>query len=86
MKFKLLGLSALFALTTPAISEQESMKIEGAPDPVEVAADVMRARLAKWAPPAMKYESGVFAKYVALVGSAAEGAVTSRPTFATAKA
>ena len=29
----------------------------------------------------MKYEAGVFAKYVALVGSAAEGAVTSRPTF-----
>ncbi len=34
------GLSALFALATPAISEEESLKIEGAPDPVEVAADV----------------------------------------------
>ncbi len=40
MKLKLLSLSALFALATPAISEEESLKIEGAPDPVEVAADV----------------------------------------------
>jgi hypothetical protein len=40
MKLKLLSLSALFALATPAISEKESLKIEGAPDPVEVAADV----------------------------------------------
>ena len=39
MKLKLLCLSALFALVTPAISEKESLKIEGAPDPVEVAAD-----------------------------------------------
>ncbi|WP_341824451.1 hypothetical protein, partial [Escherichia coli] len=40
MKLKLLSLSALFALATPAISEEESLKIEGAPDPVEVAKDV----------------------------------------------
>ena len=40
MKLKLLSLSVLFALATPAISEEESLKIEGAPDPVEVAADV----------------------------------------------
>ena len=40
MKLKLLSLSALFALATPAISEQEPLKIEGAPDPLEVAADV----------------------------------------------
>lgn len=39
MKLKLLSLSALFALATPAISEEKSLKIEGAPDPVEVAAD-----------------------------------------------
>jgi len=39
MKLKLLSLSALFVLATPAISEEESLKIEGAPDPVEVAAD-----------------------------------------------
>ncbi len=39
MKLKLLSLFALFALATPVISEEESLKIEGAPDPVEVAAD-----------------------------------------------
>ena len=40
MKLKLLILSALFALVTPAISEEESLKIEGAPNAAEVAADV----------------------------------------------
>jgi hypothetical protein len=40
MKLKLLSLSALFALAAPAISAEESLKIDGAPDPVEVAADV----------------------------------------------
>ncbi len=39
MKLKLLSLSALLALATPAMSADESLKIEGAPDPVEVAAD-----------------------------------------------
>lgn len=39
MKLKLLSLSVLFAMATPAISEEESLKIEGAPDPAEVAAD-----------------------------------------------
>jgi dihydroxy-acid dehydratase len=37
------------------------------------------ARLEAWAPPAPRYASGVFAKYVALVTSAAEGAVTRPP-------
>ena len=41
MKLKLLSLSALFVLATPAISDDESLKIEGAPDPEEVAADVI---------------------------------------------
>ena len=40
MKLKLLSLSALFALATPATSDEESLRIDGAPDPVEVAADV----------------------------------------------
>src|SRR6266566_1996330 len=35
----------------------------------------IRQRLARWRPPAPRYTSGVFAKYVALVSSAAEGAV-----------
>src|SRR5439155_51332 len=36
----------------------------------------LRERLARWRAPAPRYTSGVFAKYVALVSSAAEGAVT----------
>ena len=39
MKLKLLSLSAWFVLAVPAISKEESLKIEGAPDPAEVAAD-----------------------------------------------
>ena len=37
----------------------------------------LKARLATWTAPAIKYQSGVFAKYVKLVGSASEGAVTA---------
>ncbi len=33
-------------------------------------------RIEEWKPPAAKYTSGVFQKYVKLVGSAAQGAVT----------
>jgi hypothetical protein len=33
-------------------------------------------RLARWSPPPPRYTAGVFAKYAALVASAAEGAVT----------
>jgi len=43
---------------------------------VEVSADVLKARLADWRPPQARYASGVMAKYVALVSSAAEGAIT----------
>jgi dihydroxy-acid dehydratase len=48
---------------------------------VKLSAAELRKRLAAWTPPAPKYTSGVFAKYVALVTSAAEGAVT-RPVAA----
>jgi dihydroxy-acid dehydratase len=41
---------------------------------LEVAADEIAARLAAWRPPALPYDSGVFARYRALVGSASEGA------------
>jgi dihydroxy-acid dehydratase len=34
-------------------------------------------RLAQWRAPAVKYKTGVFAKYAALVRSAAEGAITT---------
>jgi dihydroxy-acid dehydratase len=40
-------------------------------------ADEIARRLAAWKAPAPRYKTGVFAKYVALVGSASEGAVTS---------
>jgi len=43
---------------------------------VDVPDSVLRTRLARWQKPAPRYTSGVFAKYVAMVSSAAEGAVT----------
>jgi dihydroxy-acid dehydratase len=45
---------------------------------LEVPAETISARLAKWKAPAPRYVSGVFAKYSALVSSASEGAVTSK--------
>ena len=43
---------------------------------VELSDDEIAARLADWQPPKPHYESGVLAKYAALVSSASEGAVT----------
>ena len=43
----------------------------------EVSEDEMRSRMRDWQPPAPRYTSGVFAKYMAMVSSASEGAVTS---------
>ena len=43
---------------------------------LEVPPNVVEDRLRKWRKPEPRYKSGVFAKYVALVGSASEGAVT----------
>ncbi len=43
---------------------------------VELTEDEINARLTNWQQPKPRYESGVFAKYVALVSSAAEGAIT----------
>src|SRR5262249_49124620 len=43
---------------------------------LEVPAAELASRQASWKPPAAKYASGVFQKYVKLVGSAARGAVT----------
>ncbi|MDQ6678548.1 MAG: dihydroxy-acid dehydratase [Acidobacteriota bacterium] len=45
---------------------------------LDVAPEEIHRRLAAWEAPAPHYKSGVFAKYTALVGSASEGAVTSR--------
>ena len=44
---------------------------------VELSDEVIAQRLAAWTPPEPRYKTGVFAKYVALVSSAAEGAVTN---------
>ena len=44
---------------------------------LEVSPEAIEARFANWTKPEWKYKSGVFAKYIALVGSAAKGAVTS---------
>jgi len=43
---------------------------------VELPAAELAARQAAWSPPPARYSSGVFAKYAAMVSSAAEGAVT----------
>jgi dihydroxy-acid dehydratase len=43
---------------------------------VEISDDEMKARLSAWRAPTPRYTSGVMAKYVALVSSASEGAIT----------
>jgi dihydroxy-acid dehydratase len=43
---------------------------------LEISDSEIARRLAEWKPPAPRYKSGVFAKYAALVTSAAEGAIT----------
>jgi dihydroxy-acid dehydratase len=43
---------------------------------LHVSEDEIRQRMRDWRPPAPRYTTGVFAKYVAMVGSASEGAVT----------
>ncbi len=45
---------------------------------LEVAPEVIAERLRGWTPPPPRYRTGVMAKYVALVGSASEGAITSQ--------
>jgi dihydroxy-acid dehydratase len=47
---------------------------------VEISAETIEQRLANWKEPKPRYTSGVFAKYAALVSSAAEGAIT-RPVL-----
>jgi dihydroxy-acid dehydratase len=46
---------------------------------LNIPAAELQQRLSQFRPPAPKYTTGVMAKYIALVSSAAEGAVTSRP-------
>ena len=44
---------------------------------LEISDAEIARRLGEWKPPAPRYKTGVFAKYAALVNSAAEGAVTT---------
>src|SRR4051812_21892675 len=46
---------------------------------VELSADELAERMRGWTPPEPRYETGVLAKYAALVSSASEGAVTRPP-------
>ena len=49
---------------------------------VALSDDEIAERTRAWRTPAPRYASGVFAKYAALVSSAAEGAVTRPPSEA----
>ncbi len=62
-----------------AVQEGDTIHIDIANRTInlEVPENVVRERLAKWKAPEPRYRSGVFAKYVALVGSASEGALTT---------
>src|SRR5262249_46079037 len=63
-----------------AVSEGDTIHIdiEGRKIDLEVPSEVVKQRLAALKPPPPRYQTGVFAKYIALVSSAAEGAVTSQ--------
>ena len=54
-----------------------SLDIERRSIDLEVPAETIAQRLTKWKTPEPHYRSGVFAKYIALVSSASEGAVTT---------
>jgi dihydroxy-acid dehydratase len=49
---------------------------------VALSDDEIAERMRAWRAPAPRYATGVFAKYAALVSSAAEGAVTRPPSEA----
>ncbi len=58
-----------------------SINIETRQLTLDIPAAELQDRLSRFSRPAPKYTSGVMAKYVALVGSASDGAVTSQPNF-----
>ena len=58
------------------LRDGDSISIDVAARRVEVEGVDLAARLREWKPPEPRYRAGVMAKYAALVGSAAEGAVT----------
>jgi dihydroxy-acid dehydratase len=46
---------------------------------VEISDELLRERMKEWKPPGLRYPTGVFAKYAALVSSASQGAITRPP-------
>jgi dihydroxy-acid dehydratase len=62
-----------------AVQEGDTIHIDIANRTInlEIPENVLRERLRKWKAPEPRYRTGVFAKYVALVGSASEGALTT---------
>jgi dihydroxy-acid dehydratase len=65
-----------------AVQDGDTIRIDVAERTLEVdlSDDELDARLADWSPPKPQYTTGVLAKYAALFGSAADGAVTSVST------
>ena len=63
-----------------ALAEGDIVTIDVAKGTIDmqVPAETIAKRMAGWKAPAARYKTGVFAKYVALVSSASEGAVTSK--------
>ncbi|MEO8660224.1 MAG: dihydroxy-acid dehydratase [Bryobacteraceae bacterium] len=63
-----------------AIQEGDIIKIDIENRSINVAltAEEIAARMATWKAPELRYKTGVYAKYVQLVESASEGAITSR--------
>jgi dihydroxy-acid dehydratase len=61
-----------------AVNEGDIITINTETSSIEVALspEQVTERMKSWKPPALKYATGVFQKYVKLVGSAAQGAVT----------
>jgi len=66
-----------------AVKEGDTIRIdvETRTIDLDVTADELAKRLKEWKAPAPRYRDGAFAKYVALVSSASEGAITSRPNL-----
>lgn len=68
-----------------AVREGDPITIDIANRKIEVGLteQEIASRLSSWTPRPPRYQTGVFAKYVALVSSASEGAITSRVAAAT---
>jgi dihydroxy-acid dehydratase len=64
--------------TIALVKEGDSITIDAAKRLIQlnVPAKELAARRRKWAPPKPRYTKGLFAKYVKLVSSASQGAVT----------